>query len=89
MITLQAEEPQAYAKFGSVAESDGQDMLWISSGWANDEDGLVWSYNVTDGLSNLLVREIESKESVQQIFQSPQYDVAKVFAHGKEPRVPA
>ena len=91
VITLRAEEPQPYGKFGAVAESDGQDMLWISSGWANEEDGVVWSYNVREGLSNIENRELEFEErfgeGMQQIFEARQHDVAKVFAHGNEPKV--
>jgi hypothetical protein len=93
VITLRAEEPRSFDKFGAVAESDGQDTLWISSGWANEEDGAVWSYNVAHGLSKFrkseLVIEDEEHNRLQFSFERPRehYEVAKVFAHGSEPKV--
>ena len=91
VVTLQAEEPGAYDKFGAVTESDGKDTLWISSGWANEESGLVWSYNVRDGISKSSERKVMSflHDNFQHVFRNPEedYEVAKVFARGEEPKV--
>ena len=85
VITLYAEEPEPFGKFGAVAATDGQDALWISSGTANDEDGVVWSYNVGHQLSKLRPKDwILDKES-QHMFHAPKADnaTAKVFAKGQ------
>jgi hypothetical protein len=90
VITLRAEEPQSFGKFGAVAESDGQDILWISSGWANEEQGVVWSYNISAGLSKIRGRESYLLDKhIQHFFNNPQenYEIAKVFAQGSEPKV--
>ena len=93
VITLRSEDPQPFDKFGAVAESDGQNMLWISSGWANDEAGMVWSYNVQHGLSKARDRELEqlleNDQESQVTFNMAyeQYEVAQVFAQGREPKV--
>jgi len=92
-FSVRAEVPQAFGKFGAIMESDGADRLWISSGWANEEDGVVWSYNVTDGLSN--VRSEESREKQgrsQEVFRTlrkdvDEYKAAEMFAEGTEPKV--
>ena len=89
VITLRAEQPQIFGKFGAVAESDGKDMLWISSPWANEEDGILWSYNVTDGLGRLQARGAAFQFQgyrVQHIFRQDN-ETAKVFAYGTEPKV--
>ena len=90
-ITLRAEEPQAFDKFGAVTGSDGRDRLWISSGWANEEDGVVWSYNVGRGLAESHSRlfEMEFSGDAQNIFlkSREEFEVAKVFAQGSEPKV--
>ena len=91
IFTLRAEEPQSFDKFGAVADSDGKDTLWISSGWAGEERGVVWRHNV----SNSLKRHRDQKifdlldDDSQRIFDTPHddYEVAKVFAHGNEPKV--
>ena len=91
IITLRAEEPQSFDKFGAVAESDGRDTLWISSGWANEEQGVVWSYNISNGLTRHRDRKVFDSldDDTQYIFKTPKddYEVAKVFAHGNEPKV--
>ena len=67
---------------------DGRDILWISSGWANEEQGVVWSYNVSKGISkfrnNRLLDSLD--DDIQLIFKTP-YEIAKVFALGNEPKV--
>ena len=89
VITLRAEQPQTFGKFGAVAESDGKDMLWISSPWANEEEGILWSYNVTDGLARRHARRPSFQFQgyrVQHIFRQDN-ETAKVFAYGTEPKV--
>jgi hypothetical protein len=91
VFTLRAEEPQQFGKFGSVATSDGRDILWISSGWTNEEDGAVWSYNITKGIH--LARQVRDEsmlqDGVQHVFKYSQdiYFLAEMFAEGNEPKV--
>jgi len=91
IITLRAEEPQSFGKFGAVAESDGRNILWISSGWANEEEGVVWSFNVSNSLTKHRDQKIFDSldDDIQHIFKTPKddYEIAKVFAHGNEPKV--
>jgi len=91
VVTLQADEPGAYDKFGAVTESDGRDILWIASGWADEENGRVWSYNVRDGISKSQKRKVMSflHDNFQHIFRDPEKEneVATVFARGREPKV--
>jgi hypothetical protein len=90
-ITLRADEIEEYGKFGAITESDGKDTLWISSGWAGDESGIVWSYNVRDGLSQSRARQVKSflQKTFQHPFRDPEddYETATVFARGQEPKV--
>jgi hypothetical protein len=92
VFALFAEEPQQFGKFGSVLDSDDVDILWIGSGWANEEDGIVWKYNISQGLSEYKQSYedfiLESDEH-QQIFKAPveDYKYAKVFAQGQSPKV--
>jgi hypothetical protein len=91
VFTLRAEEPQQFGKFGSVATSDGKDILWISSGWTNEEDGAVWRYNITKGIH--LARQVRDESTlqngVQHVFRYSQdiWFPAATFAEGKEPKV--
>jgi hypothetical protein len=90
IITLRAEEPQQFAKFGANMDSDGLDALYISSGWANDENGAVWFYNITKALFVPPPPPLQWQDRIQRIFSSPDadhYDVAGVFAHGRESKV--
>jgi hypothetical protein len=93
-IILRAEEPHIFDKFGAAAESDGENMLWISSGWANEEGGVVWSYNVRHGFANLRKRvslifqtdddlELSNRKDDEQ----DPYEVATIFAKGVQPKV--
>ena len=91
VMTLRAEEPGAYDKFGAVTASDGKDTLWISSGWANEENGVVWSYNVRDGISKYPKRKVMSflYDNFQHIFsrdREDDHEVARVFVRGSEPK---
>jgi hypothetical protein len=91
LFTLRAEEPQQFGKFGSVATSDGRDILWISSGWTNEEDGAVWRYNITKGIHLARQAQGESvlQDGVQHVFKYSQ-DIcfpAETFAEGNEPKV--
>jgi hypothetical protein len=90
-FTLLAAEPQQFGKFGAVLESDGRDILWIGSGWANEEDGVVWHYNISQGLSEfrLAYEDFTLEFDDQQIFRAPQddYKTATIFAKGQSPKV--
>jgi hypothetical protein len=90
-ITLRPEEAHHFDKFGAVAESDGENMLWISSGWAHEEQGIVWSYNVRNGHSKL-------RRRASLIFQDDDFprgdedepdifEIARIFAKGSLPKV--
>lgn len=91
IVTLRAEEPQSFDKFGAIAESDGKDTLWISSGWAAEEQGVVWTYNVSNSLRRRRDQKIFDllDDDIQHVFDTPHddYEVAKVFARGNEPKV--
>jgi hypothetical protein len=93
VFSLLAEVPQAFGKFGAVMESDGINRLWISSGWANEEDGVLWSYNVNDGLSKYPYKNLVGTQDVlQEVFKNPpkehdDFEIASVFAEGSEPKV--
>lgn len=90
VFTICAEEPQQFGKFGSVATSDDKDMLWISSGWANEEDGAVWRYNISRGirLSRQAQDEGVLQDELQHVFKSQDICFrAEVFAKGGEPKV--
>jgi len=93
-FSLRGEEPQLFGKFGAVMESDGVNRLWISSGWANEEDGVVWSFNITDGLPKFSHKSsMEIQGGVQEVFKPLQrepkklFEVAKIFAKGIVPKV--
>lgn len=90
VFTIRAEEPQQFGKFGSVATSDEKDILWISSGWASEEDGAVWRYNITRGI--LLARQARDEglleNGIQHVFESQDTCFpAELFAKGNEPKV--
>jgi hypothetical protein len=73
-------------------DSDGVDALWVSSGWANDESGTVWSYNIAKGLSSPQSPPTKPHWQLpnQRIFKTPESDsfqTAKIFAQGYEPKV--
>jgi hypothetical protein len=90
VFTIRAEESQQFGKFGSVATSDDKDMLWISSGWANEEDGAVWRYNISRGIR--LARQARDEgllqNGLQHVFKSQDICFpAELFAKGSEPKV--
>ena len=92
VITLREEEPQQFNKFGAVLESDGKDTLWISSGWANEERGAIWRYNVHDGLSPLKAQfqsVLPLDDENQRIFKIPKRhnETATIFMEGNEHKV--
>jgi hypothetical protein len=87
-FTIRAEEPQQFGKFGAQAQTGGPDMLWISSGWADDENGVVWSFNVTEHLSKPR-HKLQIQLPLKTLSEDPKdnYQIATVFARGKEPKV--
>jgi len=84
-ITLHAEQSELFGKFGAVLATDGRDTLWISSGSANEEDGLVWSYNVGKQLAKARHDDWTLENQIQHVFHAPKADnaTAKVFAKGQ------
>lgn len=90
---LYAEEPQQFGKFGAVLESDGKEALWIGSGWANEEDGVVWRYNITQGLSEKrrANEDLFLESDDQKVFKAPRedYKTATIFAQGQSTKVPS
>jgi hypothetical protein len=84
--TLRAQKPQEFAKFGANMDSDGIDTLWISSGWANDEAGVVWSYNITTASPK---PKHQWQHQLQRIFKSEDdnFCIAQIFAQGQESKV--
>ena len=62
-------------------------MLWVSSPWANEEAGMLWSYNVTDALSRRHSRQTYFQDFGPQHLFYQNNETAKVFAYGTEPKV--
>jgi hypothetical protein len=91
VITLREHEPHLFNKFGAVLESDGKDTLWISSGWAFEERGAVWVYNVQQALSRIHPHHSSNHFLMDQFVFSARRpslnDTASLFAKGREHKV--